>query len=102
MPIAIRSAKTTWTDSLAAAHGVIEVGTEGIDSLDVTWTSRIKDHTGTRRAPGALGEQRVVHRVVGRDRARTRGAVLGALASEDPQSPREPRQPCGEEPVRCA
>lgn len=46
MPIAIRSAKTTWTDSLAAGHGVIEVGTDGIDSLDVTWASRIR----TRRA----------------------------------------------------
>lgn len=53
MPIAIRSAKTTWTDSLAAGHGVIEVATEGIDNLDVTWASRIEDPQG-RTSPEEL------------------------------------------------
>lgn len=53
MPIAIRSAKTTWTDSLAAGHGVIDVGTEGIDGLDVTWASRIEDPQG-RTSPEEL------------------------------------------------
>lgn len=53
MPIAVRSAKTTWTDSLAAGHGAIEVGTEGIESLDVTWASRIEDPQG-RTSPEEL------------------------------------------------
>ena len=53
MPIAIRSAKTTWTDSLAAGHGMIEVGTEGIERLDVTWASRIEDPQG-RTSPEEL------------------------------------------------
>lgn len=53
MPIAVRSAKTTWTDSLASGHGLIEVGTEGIDPLDVTWASRIEDPQG-RTSPEEL------------------------------------------------
>jgi osmotically inducible protein OsmC len=51
--IAVRSARTVWTDSLAAGHGVIEVGTEGIDRLDVTWASRIEDPQG-RTSPEEL------------------------------------------------
>jgi osmotically inducible protein OsmC len=51
--IAIRSAKTTWTDSLAAGHGVIDGASHGIEGVDVTWASRIEDPQG-RTSPEEL------------------------------------------------
>lgn len=53
MPIASRTAKTTWTDSLAAGHGVIDGETHGIEGLDVTWASRVEDPQG-RTSPEEL------------------------------------------------
>lgn len=53
MPIATSTAKTTWTDSLAAAHGVIDAGSHGLEGLDVTWASRIEDPDG-RTSPEEL------------------------------------------------
>lgn len=53
MSIAIRSAKTTWKDSLAAGYGVIDGGSHGIEGLDVTWASRIEDPQG-RTSPEEL------------------------------------------------
>lgn len=53
MSIAIRSAKTTWTDSLAAGHGVIDGASHGIEGVDVTWASRIEDPQG-RTSPEEL------------------------------------------------
>lgn len=53
MSIAIRSAKTTWTDSLAAGHGVIDGESHGIEGVDVTWASRIEDPQG-RTSPEEL------------------------------------------------
>jgi osmotically inducible protein OsmC len=51
--IATRTAKTTWTDSLAAGHGVIDGGSHGIEGVDVTWASRIEDPDG-RTSPEEL------------------------------------------------
>lgn len=53
MPIATRSAVTVWTGSLAAGEGVIEAASHGIESLDVTWASRIEDPQG-RTSPEEL------------------------------------------------
>ena len=53
MSIATRSAKTTWTDTLAAGHGVIESASGGIDPTEVTWASRIEDPQG-RTSPEEL------------------------------------------------
>lgn len=53
MSIATRSAKTTWTDSLAAGHGVIDGGSHGIEGVEVTWASRIEDPQG-RTSPEEL------------------------------------------------
>jgi osmotically inducible protein OsmC len=51
--IAIRSAKTTWTDSLAAGHGVIDAESHGIEGVEVTWASRVEDPQG-RTSPEEL------------------------------------------------
>jgi len=53
MPIATRSAKTTWTDSLAKGRGVIDGESHGIEGVEVTWASRIEDPHG-RTSPEEL------------------------------------------------
>jgi len=53
VPIAIRSAKTTWTDSLAAGRGVIDGESHGIEGVEVTWASRVEDPQG-RTSPEEL------------------------------------------------
>lgn len=53
MPIAVRSAKTTWTDSLAAGQGVIDGESHGIEGVEVTWASRVEDPQG-RTSPEEL------------------------------------------------
>lgn len=53
MSIAIRSAKTTWTDSLAAGRGVIDGESHGIEGVEVTWASRVEDPQG-RTSPEEL------------------------------------------------
>ena len=53
MSIAIRSANTTWTDSLAAGHGIIDAASHGFEGVDVTWASRIEDPQG-RTSPEEL------------------------------------------------
>lgn len=53
MPIASRTAKTTWTDSLAAGRGVIDGESHGIEEVEVTWASRVEDPQG-RTSPEEL------------------------------------------------
>jgi osmotically inducible protein OsmC len=53
VPIATRSAKTTWTDSLATGHGVIDAASHAIEGAEVTWASRIEDPEG-RTSPEEL------------------------------------------------
>lgn len=53
MSIAIRGAKTTWTDSLAAGRGAIDAGSDEISGTEVTWASRIEDPQG-RTSPEEL------------------------------------------------
>lgn len=53
MSIAIRGAKTTWTDSLAAGRGAIDADSDEISGTEVTWASRIEDPQG-RTSPEEL------------------------------------------------
>lgn len=53
MSIATRTAKTTWTDSLAAGRGVIDGESHGIEGVEVTWASRVEDPQG-RTSPEEL------------------------------------------------
>lgn len=46
MAIATRTARTTWTDTLAAGHGVVHPDSGGFPDLDVTWASRTEAPAG--------------------------------------------------------
>lgn len=46
MPIATRSAKTTWSEDLATGNGVVQAQSGGFADLDVTWASRTEAPAG--------------------------------------------------------
>ncbi|MGB6056970.1 MAG: OsmC family peroxiredoxin [Microthrixaceae bacterium] len=46
MPIAVRTAETTWTDSLAKGSGTLSGGSGALNALPVTWAARTEDPGG--------------------------------------------------------
>ncbi|MGB3411025.1 MAG: OsmC family peroxiredoxin [Microthrixaceae bacterium] len=46
MPIAVRTAETTWTDSLAKGSGKLSGGSGALDALPVTWAARTEEPGG--------------------------------------------------------
>ncbi len=46
MPIAVRTAETTWTDTLAKGSGTLEGGSGALSALPVTWAARTEEPGG--------------------------------------------------------